>query len=660
MVNKKFSDFTSVNELQEGDLIPGERFGIENIKISKEDFTRQLRSELIEDTFSDALVIKMYMAQNVEGVPTGLPENLLYLDGSTKYVNDINSILGKFVNSIKDIPYYRTLFNIPADNSSIKLPDYRNLHPVGVGSLNPVNTIQTSKSVNFIQSIGTTTTTTTALNVKLTGGGSFRQTWDGTNNGGYNYNFVADGNTNAIVYGSTQPSTSSVFTKFQFDSTPKVDNQYHQINFNFAKIGTSTSTATSTSTSVTTPVYNTGLIDSVNRVPAFSTFYCLDISLSRLAVGGDTTTININDVIGLQEELNSKQDKDGLITDLKYDANTTLLDKLDEKAPISALNNYLKKDGSVALDNTYVPEDYYHIATKGYVDDNFLMVGGEYTANAGAIGIKFNDTFNNISTIINGNNIQVKKANTRSELIDTNLSFYNSDFTDPLNPVEKMKFNINTFNGKFFYYPTFTTSVNWDLGLRQINDNIATGDLVDNSIILKKDLPLLTSSKSSIVQIPILTTTINAGAIATLNLGTPTLIKGDGVVADYISIASNIIKIKKVNKSLVFGGKFFGDYASPNGTREIDFRISRPAVVSVAGTNANDVIFNYPDVKTITSTAIDISYSFPASYILDNTDPFFVDGLVLRLNNSSTINITSLTSRTGWSGVAFLRIEFKD
>lgn len=73
----------------------------------------------------------------------------------------------------------------------------------------------------------------------------------------------------------------------------------------------------------------------------------------------------INEITGLQSSLDSKAD----LTYLDNYATTQALNNgLSGKANTTDLVNYLKKDGSTLLNNTYIPNDNLSIATKGYVD----------------------------------------------------------------------------------------------------------------------------------------------------------------------------------------------------------------------------------------------------------------------------------------------------
>lgn len=171
----------------------------------------------------------------------------------------------------------------------------------------------------------------------------------------------------------------------------------------------------------------------------------------------------------------------------------------------------------------------------------------------------------------------------------------------------------------------------------------------------------LRALKSALVEIPITETTIANNGTVNLNLGAPTLLKGAGVIGDYVTVSSNNIKIVKTLKSLQMSGIVLGDFAaSLAGTADMNFYLRRPATVTAPGTTANDIIHRNTRVKIGGNTLGDTEFSFKTSYINTNTDPFFIDGFVLTLNNLTGESLTTVASKAGTSTISALRILFLD
>lgn len=197
------------------------------------------------------------------------------------------------------------------------------------------------------------------------------------------------------------------------------------------------------------------------------------------------------------------------------------------------------------------------------------------------------------------------------------------------------------------FYVVDDGSKSLNLSDRTMNDEIDFSAAPSNTIALKRDLP-----ESILLEVPIASTTANDATVTTLNLGTPALIKGSNSIDNYISVTNNVVKIKSTTAQVIkFSGIFLGDFASGTATdREFEFQITRP-------TSPFDIVHKINKVK-LTSTAVaDVEYSFKTSFTSGETDPFFTDGFILRINNISGTNITSLATRAGITTISSLRIE---
>ena len=472
MSDKKFSDFTSVNVLQDNEFLATELLGVENRKITFNDFANQIQNRLLPLSYSDIGCIKSSLIAPSDNKQP----NMIYCDGSTYYASNPNPLISKFINAVYQYEALRNFLQIPADKSSFKTPDLRNQHLVGAGSGNTAYQYITSKVMNFISGVSTTTNVSTNITINNAGAHTHNLTIPKT---------LASGGGQDGIYGSGQTQPSKTY------ATDSQGNHTH------------TATASSTATSTTTLNYNNNLIDTINRVPALAVYHYIDIAVDRFnldpSAGG--VAITIGDVVGLQTAL-------------------------DLKADITLLNNYA--------------------------------------------------TISALDTGLEG------KANI-------------TDITKP-----------------------------------------------------------------ALVSIPVLATTIADGAIVNLNLGTPVLLSGDGVVGDYVSVVNNIIKTTNINKRVVsFSAGILANYSSSNNTRSYRLLVRRPAVVSVAGTNANDILNENTDVKLNTTTIADSEFQFASTFTNGVNDPFNIDGFIVSLDNISGITITTITSRTGYAKQSYIRIEFK-
>ena len=197
------------------------------------------------------------------------------------------------------------------------------------------------------------------------------------------------------------------------------------------------------------------------------------------------------------------------------------------------------------------------------------------------------------------------------------------------------------------FYVVDDSSKSLNLSNRTMNDEIDFSAAPSNTIALKRDLP-----ESILLQVPINSTIVNNATVTTLNLGTPTLLKGAGSINNYISVTGNVVKIKSTTAQVIkFSGIFLGDFASGTATnREFEFQITRP-------TSPFDIVHKINKVKLTATAVADVEYSFKTSFTSGETDPFFTDGFILRINNISGSNITGLTTRAGITTISSLRIE---
>jgi hypothetical protein len=305
MVDKKFSDFDRVAFLNGNDLLPTEIPNTTNRAISFADLFNQIKTDLLTASTTDCGVFKYIAWQHSGGVPVDLPKHLIYADGRTLLRSDNGGLAGKFIDFIYDKQQLRELFDIPVDKSQMIMPDLRNKHLVGIGDANPIFSDITSKSVDFLNNISASSST--IVNNKT---GLYS-----SNSGGHNHNYATAQDKNGAPSGSVatdyngshywRQSPQGSFTENQAPTSWNGDHSHYIPDHNHTA-------STSTSISITK---NTALIDSVNRVPAFALFLVLDINVSGFVLNPDADgnpIIQIGDVIGLQDALDSKADTSDL------------------------------------------------------------------------------------------------------------------------------------------------------------------------------------------------------------------------------------------------------------------------------------------------------------------------------------------------------------
>lgn len=303
MVDKKFSDFTPTNSLEDGELLASELVGVQNRRITFADFYSQIAKNLTRQATTELGVISFMMWENVGDAPVSLPKHKLWCNGATYYRNDNDGLVGSFIDYVYANASLRLQFKIPADKSYMIAPDLRNRHIVGAGSLNTYGTFLNSKSVDYINGISANSSTSVANKTGL---------YTAQKQGLYTYN--AGAHTISINRGDGlsildndwyQGSNTFKKTKpLQF-----VPDHAHYVTDHDHYVQDHNHTATTT-TSVNV-AKNTALLDSVNRVPAFALFPVLDINVNGLTLdpeAGGNPVINIDDVIGLTNALNLKLD----------------------------------------------------------------------------------------------------------------------------------------------------------------------------------------------------------------------------------------------------------------------------------------------------------------------------------------------------------------
>lgn len=190
--------------------------------------------------------------------------------------------------------------------------------------------------------------------------------------------------------------------------------------------------------------------------------------------------------------------------------------------------------------------------------------------------------------------------------------------------------------------------------------------LSNNNYIQKKHLEdELIQKQQLLINIPILATRINSNLVQNVLLGTPTILGLNGYnVNNYLTVTNNIIKLKNTSYKIVnLSGSVLANFVKNDGTPDpagskyyqVFFR--RPSTVTVAGTNANDILNTAFDIKTDNVSIADCEYTFSDSFSSGSNDPFNVDGFVFSVSNSTTTNIQTILTRTGYAKSSFIRIR---
>lgn len=317
-IGKKFSDFQSINTILDNDIIAGERVGSNNINISYKDFANNIKAKLLKEVTTDLLVFKHRFCEHNAGIPFGYPKHLIYLDGAVHNPSPDNPYIETFIRYCADKPQLKEYFKIPDDLTSFTAPDMRNQHLVATGDKNVIHTFQTSKIIGistqtfewrFDRYIDEATVNRPDGNeLFVTPKGAFY-----TPNQSFLTPIVVDRN----KFNDNMLMTLRPFYPPSSGDVPSTVNVKEGVvgwKMDFSKIVDSTT------------------IDTINRVPAFATFLFLDIAVDRLTLSGGATnelSIEISQVIGLQEALNLKVDDTELSTYVTIDDLTT---KLNGKA----------------------------------------------------------------------------------------------------------------------------------------------------------------------------------------------------------------------------------------------------------------------------------------------------------------------------------------
>lgn len=700
MTTKTYSQLQKTNVLQDADLIAIERNGIATFSINAKDFKNSIRSDLLQDTQTPATHNIVFMdCEHINGIPTNYPKTLVYLDGSTKYRNDLNENYGKFIDNIKDNAYYRQKYNVPADNSSFSVVDARNYTFRSAGNLLPIGT----KQEDGIQKLELLNQGKVNLNYTLQATASATSVSGLSSFTNYNGNGIITALGSATTQQGNFPSVLNLtciksididFEKVLIQKNPLL--RQNEVETTIKSIGTFAFLDISLGALAVVNMLNAGGgVDSVNGKSGVVILTANDVELSNplkanatiqgaleyleadkvssTQLTGYATTQDltnglsgkanishthiINDITGLQDALNLKQDKDGLITDLKYNANITLLAKLtsqddliNTKANTSELANYLKKDGSITLNTGYSPGNALSIATKGYVDglipdlSNYLQLGGEYIT--AGVGLKFKADIGAELTTIEGQGLNIVSGTRKADINNNSLSFYDT----ATGGLSNIKFSINTFVGKLNYYETTIVSSVWDMKQRQITDNVLTANLLDNSIILKKDLFTYLNRYQAfgIKYLKTgLTTTINSNATALTNLSnivkvSPTITtwardnKGDDKAGISFIDVTNGWKFPVVDGLTNYG---IGVTITITGTITGTAGTPRELIVYLRRLSDNSLIRNGGIIK-INDNNFNGRSTNIETFIKGATDPFITGGFYLDMLNNSGGNLT--------------------
>ena len=173
--------------------------------------------------------------------------------------------------------------------------------------------------------------------------------------------------------------------------------------------------------------------------------------------------------------------------------------------------------------------------------------------------------------------------------------------------------------------------VTLDTKLNEIDTNIAN---INVNLLNKQQI---------LINIPILATRINSNLVQNVLLGTPTILGLTGYnVNDYLTVTNNIIKLKNTSYKIVnLSGSVLANYVDANGnpvtsgTRYYQVFFRRPSTVTVAGTNANDILNASFDIKTDNTSIADCEYTFSDTFSSGTSDPFNIDGFVFSISNST-------------------------
>lgn len=648
MTTKTYSQLQKTNILQDGDLFAIERDGIATLAINAKDLKNSIRNDLLQDTQTPSTHnIVLMECEHINGIPINYPKTLVFLDGSTKFRNDVNENYGKFIDSIKDNTFYRQLYNVPADNSSFTVKDGRNYTFRNAGDLMPIGT----KQEDGIQKLDLLNKGKVNLNFKLQATGSA----NGVSGLSDFTNYNGNGIITALGYATTQQG-----------NFPSVLNLscIQSIDIDFEKVLIQKN-----------PLLRQNEVETT--IKSIGTFAFLDISLGALAVvnmlnsGGGVDSVNgksgvvilTAEHIELSVPLKAnatiqsaleylEADKVSSTQLTNYATTQDLTDGLSGKANTTELENYLKKDGSVALDTLYVPTNDLSIATKIYVDGlipdltDYIKLGVDYTTTNGDKELRFIESTG--STKISGRRVQVNSGNGRNvELDDNRLSFYD---TSGGFGSQGLKFAINTFVGKLSYYETTIVNSVWDMKARQITDNVLTANLTDNSIILKKDLfsYLERYQAYGIKQLKTgLSTAINSNATALTNLSnivkvSPTITtwardnKGDDKTGINLIDVANGWKFPIVDGLTNYG---IGITITISGSISGTAGTPRELIVYLRRLSDNSIIRNGGIIK-INDNNFNGRSTNIETFIKGATDSFITGGFYLDMLNNSGGNLT--------------------
>ena len=217
---------------------------------------------------------------------------------------------------------------------------------------------------------------------------------------------------------------------------------------------------------------------------------------------------------------------------------------------------------------------------------------------------------------------------------------------------------VNTNTTDITNIKTVNTNQDSSISNLQAQVNTNTTDIASINVNLLNKQQLL-------INIPILATRINSNLVQNVLLGTPTILGLTGYnVNDYLTVTNNIIKLKNTSYKIVnLSGSVLANFVKndgsldPAGSKYYQVFFRRPSTVTVAGTTANDILNTAFDIKTDNVSIADCEYTFSDSFSSGSNDPFNIDGFVFSVSNSTSTNIQTILTRTGYAKSSFIRIR---
>jgi hypothetical protein len=307
---KNYFEYNPVSVLNQGDSFLVQSEGSTN-RISTADLLKFFLSNLTKNVTSDEKCYKFCVAEKNGEVPINYPAHLLYADGST-YGGDEdterNLLIRDFIANNRDISQFATYFNFSVDGKKMTVPNLKNRYLRANGE----NILAYELQEDAMQ--------------KMTGKHS-----------------------KSMADGRDTPS---------FEGALKLIRTAEKAN-----------TSGSGYTSVYDVIMDNSLqvrTDVETRGKSYGLFLFIDISLTKLAL---TNIVEINNVIGLTEQLNLKQN----ITDLPIDVKNLFINNTEN------INDTLKSTLQIN----------YHLTTLIEIPITSFKINATTsgaTLNAGAVG----------------------------------------------------------------------------------------------------------------------------------------------------------------------------------------------------------------------------------------------------------------------------------